>query len=314
LFRQQFGDLLKGAAASDLTSRLLAYAAKAAVWVAGLALPLLIWIGYLYLCYWAIANDKVLPALDRQYDQSERMKWNKEGMPACVRESGPEVCRVISSSIPRQGRFLLPRSAARRANPSEKNPVTVTSHIPGWLLSFARPLGLNPACWSKTSFGNSVNWPMAFLYIATAFVLSLVSWILGPNANSLHRLYRDRLSKAFLFNPKFYADGGPVRNQPSLDQGRDFLPLDDEKLSRLLYPTVFPPEEQKSGVAGNDPPPMLKQTISAKQELVSPYHLINTALNIQGSDFANRRGRNADFFLFLAVACGQRSDRLCGNG
>jgi hypothetical protein len=30
----------------------------------------------------------------------------------------------------------------------------------------------------------------------------------------------------------------------------------------------------------------------------APYHLINAALNIQGSDFANRRGRNADFFLF----------------
>ena len=29
-----------------------------------------------------------------------------------------------------------------------------------------------------------------------------------------------------------------------------------------------------------------------------PYHLINTALNIQNSQTANRRGRNADFFLF----------------
>lgn len=30
----------------------------------------------------------------------------------------------------------------------------------------------------------------------------------------------------------------------------------------------------------------------------SPYHLINVALNVPGSSFANRRGRNADFFLF----------------
>jgi hypothetical protein len=29
-----------------------------------------------------------------------------------------------------------------------------------------------------------------------------------------------------------------------------------------------------------------------------PYHLINTALNIGGSKYANRRGRNADFFIF----------------
>ena len=311
LFRQQFADLLKGAVASDLTSRLLAYAAKAAVWVAGLALPLLIWIGYLYLCYWGIANDKVLPASDRQYDQYERVKWNKEGMqPASAKATGSLSGNIQFNS---EARTLSAEIGSKEANPPETNPVTVTSHIPGWLLSFARPLGLNPAHWSKTSFGNSVNWPMAFLYIATALVLSLVSWILGPNANSLHRLYRDRLSKAFLFNPKFYADGGPARNQPSLDQGRDFLPLDDEKLSRLLYPTVFPPEKLKLGVAGNDPPPTLKQTISAKQELVSPYHLINTALNIQGSDFANRRGRNADFFLFSPLHVGSEATGYAGT-
>jgi hypothetical protein len=30
----------------------------------------------------------------------------------------------------------------------------------------------------------------------------------------------------------------------------------------------------------------------------TPYHLLNAALNVPGSKFANRRGRNADFFLF----------------
>src|SRR5262249_56144698 len=30
----------------------------------------------------------------------------------------------------------------------------------------------------------------------------------------------------------------------------------------------------------------------------APFHLINAALNIQGSKYANRRGRNADFFVF----------------
>jgi len=30
----------------------------------------------------------------------------------------------------------------------------------------------------------------------------------------------------------------------------------------------------------------------------SPYHIINAALNLPGSRFANRRGRNADFFIF----------------
>ena len=29
-----------------------------------------------------------------------------------------------------------------------------------------------------------------------------------------------------------------------------------------------------------------------------PYHIINAAMNVQGSAEANRRGRNADFFVF----------------
>jgi hypothetical protein len=93
--------------------------------------------------------------------------------------------------------------------------------------------------------------------------------LLAPNANSLARLYRDRLSKAFLFNPKRAARDARLirRDEASLDQGRDFEPVDDMRVSQL----------------------------STRH---APYHLINAALNIQGSDYANRRGRNADFFLF----------------
>ena len=110
----------------------------------------------------------------------------------------------------------------------------------------------------------------------------MVSLLLKPNANSLHRLYRDRLSKAFLFDPEARAGGGRKRNEPSVDQGRDFAQLDH----------------------------------AAQQALVSehaPYHLINAALNIQGSDYANRRGRNADFFLFSPLLRRQRGDRLCDD-
>jgi hypothetical protein len=41
----------------------------------------------------------------------------------------------------------------------------------------------------------------------------------------------------------------------------------------------------------------------------APYHLINAALNIQGSDYANRRGRNADFFLFSPRFVGSEATR-----
>jgi predicted acylesterase/phospholipase RssA len=291
LFRQQFADLLKGGG-SDLTSRALAYVARVAVWIACLALPLLIWIGYLYLSYWGIANDKVLPDTKRQYTMSK--KW--VGADAGVQPASTKVSGSLSGKIQfnSEAKTLSAEIGSKdEATPSETNPVTVTSHIPGWLLSAASLFGDPEAAhWSITNpddrknFGNNVNWPMAVLYIVAALILFALSWLLTPNANSLHRLYRDRLSKAFLFNPKYYADGRPTQNEPSLDQGRDFMPLDGEKLSKLLNPG-YPPSE--------------------KPELVAPYHLINSALNIQGSDFANRRGRNADFFLFSPLYVGSEA-------
>jgi hypothetical protein len=39
----------------------------------------------------------------------------------------------------------------------------------------------------------------------------------------------------------------------------------------------------------------------------SPYHLVNTALNLPGSNFANRRGRNADFFMFSRLFTGSEA-------
>ena len=41
--------------------------------------------------------------------------------------------------------------------------------------------------------------------------------------------------------------------------------------------------------------------------LYGPYHLINTALNVPASKTANRRGRNADFFIFSPKFVGSKS-------
>jgi len=107
-------------------------------------------------------------------------------------------------------------------------------------------------------------------------LLAILAWQLTPNANSLHRLYRDRLSKAFLFDPMNRPGSKPQANEASVDQGRDFAPLDHMPVSEL-------------------------------SAAAAPYHLINAALNIQGSDYANRRGRNAEFFLFSPLAVGSHA-------
>ncbi len=290
LFRQQFAGLLKDVGASDLSSRILAYAASAAVWVAGLALPLLIWIGYLYLCFWGIANDKVMGANSRQCAVSE---WSAAPTPQpAAGVSGPSAHVESNSEAKAEAAEIATKDAAAPKPPE----ITVASHIPDWLLSGAKLFGdPDPKRWSMTLLGyytiaNNINLPMARMYVSIAVVLLGLSWLMRPNANSLHRLYRDRLSKAFLFVPEM-PKRRVAKGVPSMDQGRDFPEL-DLRLSDLC--------PREAGDAG-----------PSSYRLVAPYHLINAALNIQGSDYANRRGRNADFFLFSPLWTGSEATGYC---
>ena len=109
------------------------------------------------------------------------------------------------------------------------------------------------AIWYRLNLPVDLAFPaFAKVYGLIAIVMIVAIWpFLNPNANSLHRLYRDRLSDAFLSHTR--PDGS--------------LNANDMKLSQL-------------------------------ETSIAPYHLINAALNIQGSPEANRRGRNADFFFF----------------
>jgi Patatin-like phospholipase len=131
------------------------------------------------------------------------------------------------------------------------------SNTAHYLTSFVRPR------WS----GENI---MAAFYLIACLACLFVALFLRPNANSLHTLYRDRLSKAFLFMPqKTVPRDGVTGVQKPLDS----LPM---KLSGL-------------------------------SEVDAPYHLINTALNVQASKEVNRRGRNADFFLFSRNFVGSKA-------
>ena len=115
-------------------------------------------------------------------------------------------------------------------------------HLSAWLIdggSVPKPFSVSTA----REFG--------FLVLIASMV---IMWSFEANAYSLHQFYKDRLSKAFLFEPQFTGQSDP-RERPRF------------KLSDI-------------------------ETIDC------PYHIINAALNVQGSKEANRRGRNADFFSF----------------
>src|SRR5262249_21912745 len=53
--------------------------------------------------------------------------------------------------------------------------------------------------------------------------------------------------------------------------------------------------------------PLDGKRISKLTTAHAPYHLINAALNIEASDYANRRGRNADFFIFSPLFTGSEA-------
>lgn len=257
-FQRQIGAFLNSATAgSSLTAQATAKAIKLAVWVAGLALPLIIWVAYLYLSYWAIANDGKRVA--------EEVRCPQTAISATVKiqqQNGASIATLQGSLQPDDAGVCAP-GAKPLTDPSS---APAWAHTPIWLIWLSKFIpGFVPE-----------KHLMPALYLAVAAFVFLVSWPLAPNANSLHRLYRDRLGRAFLFDPSRRRGTRPGANEPSRDQGRDFVPVDTMRLSAL----------------------------SAAD---APYHLINAALNIQGSDFANRRGRNADFFLFSKYWVGSQA-------
>ncbi len=270
-FRNQFGEILKAVTAkSSWSTQVAAALIKGAVWVAGLAVPLLIWVAYLYLSYWGIINDRPKAV--------ESAACPRGTISATVRIDGQEL--NYRGEVGRDRPADNAGSCAPLGSGQKKEAIGPGTHTPKWLLASADRFskGTNylvdilpwlPKERADYIKGRLTDRPMISLYVVLGLLLAALSWLLTPNANSLSRLYRDRLSKAFLFNPKKIAAGAPLikRNEASLDQGRDFEPVDDMRVSQL-------------------------STTHA------PYHLINAALNIQGSDYANRRGRNADFFLF----------------
>jgi hypothetical protein len=142
------------------------------------------------------------------------------------------------------------------------------SCAPGWLISLASKVPLA---------GGSIP----LLYLVAGLPLLALSFFLSANANSLHRLYRDRLGKAFLFDPTKRMAAGAF--------------------SRFKGVTGA---EADASLRNSDLQPQDGLQVSKLDPDMTPYHLINTALNIEASKYVNRRGRNADFFIFSPLFTG----------
>jgi hypothetical protein len=141
-----------------------------------------------------------------------------------------------------------------------------------------------PIFWQMFGYGDGrpsgqVGIYASLLYIAFGVLSMVLFWpILNVNSNSLHQLYRDRLGRAFLFR-RATPEELPKKNslfRRKHDISEQLVGADNVRFSEIG--------------AGK-----------------SPYHLINTALNVPGSNFANRRGRNADFFIFSRLFIGSEA-------
>jgi hypothetical protein len=79
---------------------------------------------------------------------------------------------------------------------------------------------------------------------------------------------------------------------------------------RLRKAFLFVPQAKM----GQEDLPVFDKPLSEITCRNGPYHLINAALNIQESKTANRRGRNADFFLFSPQFVGSKSTGYVATG
>lgn len=143
----------------------------------------------------------------------------------------------------------------------------VDTHIPEWLKCLSVRTG----------------WPFAGLYFAASAVLLCLSLFVRPNAGSLHAYYRDRLSRAFLWDlPALVAATAERRRV-----------IGDTKADRLKFSELKPFHFTPDGTLAWD-----------RSVGYAPYLLVNTAVNLEGSEELNRRGRNADNFIFSPLYVG----------
>ena len=257
LFSKYLGDIIK-TKAGEGTRRALAMrlASFAAIALVALALPALIWVVYLHASVWGDIGFIYRPGWMQSLvgffcgaDENGRQFADVGARLAAYGQAQGDYQRILWSMVS-QGIF---------------DPTVVAPTLESFPVC-RRAIASDPAGTPDHTY------LIAKLYLCLGFALLLPAlFCLKPNANSLHRLYRDRLSKTFLFDP------GSLREK-SL---RERIAEDPKPLDHLRFGDIKPGR--------------------------GPLHIVNAALNIQGSRWANKRGRKADFFFFSPAWSGSRA-------
>jgi hypothetical protein len=116
------------------------------------------------------------------------------------------------------------------------------------------------------------------LVLAMAAVIALFCWVaVNVNLTSVLGLYRDRLANAYLIG---------LRNKQGAGSGTEIFVEPDLNLEQLCGGPECRPSK-------------------------APYHIVNTALNLQGSKDPMLRDRNSDFFMFSKLYYGGHRTGYC---
>jgi Patatin-like phospholipase len=257
VFSKYFGDIIKTKAGESTWRALgMRLASFAAIGLVALALPIIIWLAYLHASVWGDIGFIFRPA------------WMQGlvGFFCGVDEQG----RQLADAATRLADY---EQARRQYIDILSNMVSHGAFDPTIVAPTLESLPVCRAAIPTDPPGAPDHtYLIVQIYLGIGLALLAAAVLcLKPNANSLHRLYRDRLSKTFLFDP------GSLREK-SL---RERVTQDPDPLDRLRFADLDP----KHG----------------------PVHIVNAALNIQGSRWANKRGRKADFFFFSPVWTGSRA-------
>ena len=130
--------------------------------------------------------------------------------------------------------------------------------------------------------GGNFNLPLWALIISTGLFI-LMGFLVDSNRLSLHYFYRDRLSESFL-----RTDGRVKRSKP-FRQGMPLVNLRNDENMRL--------KDLGWSLKGD----------KTKSNPRAPYHLIVTALNLQGTDELVRKDLKSDHFIFSRNYIGANS-------
>ncbi len=175
------------------------------------------------------------------------------------------------------------------------------------------------------------------VFVGVGVGLLLFSFLfVNVNQTSSHGFYRDRLSRAYLLGARrLVAVSAVLDAAEDLDAGvlPEMLRLEIAELAPPLGPKprvvalepggrwllesadrsflLVRKGERLEIYRSLEPADALRLSGLASEGTAAPYHLLNVALNLQGSDDPGLRGRNADFFVFGKRFCGGPRTGYC---